>query len=353
MALRPFEAWLLWLSDPAGAQRPAPRRRLALADLRPLIDLAAGQGVLGIVQTNLLAQWDHCIAGQPADPAECERLVRADPTQRMLQGAVSALLAGQAERIATHLSGRSVPAVVLKGPDFAYRLYPNPAVRTYGDIDLLVSESAVKAAEAELAAMGLQRDEPEMKYAAGYGESRWRGRVGQAAYRVELHWNLINSPTLRRALSVRLEDLRLEPSSCQGGLPRPDAASLLLIAAVHAAAGHQFDRLLGLCDVLQAARESAGAIDADWLVDSIDRTGSARCVSAGLTLAGQAFNQPRCREWLGRLGLSPMPRRPWSVTPAAVLRSETGLLHGAGSLRRQILRQWLKGGRRQTFSPSR
>lgn len=150
----------------------------------------------------------------------------------------------------------------------------------------------------------------------------------------------MNSPPLRRRISVAYDDLQVEDGPEVGrSEPRPSASSLLLIAAVHGAVGHRFDRLQILCDVCQCARRAAGALDEKWLADAAARTGSRRALQAALSLAGDAFGGPGCRELIERLGWG-KPGGAWRclLTPAVVLRSDRPL----AKLRRQLFRELLK-----------
>jgi hypothetical protein len=172
------------------------------------------------------------------------------------------------------------------------------------------------------------------KHAGGYGERMWCPE-DPAQGNVEVHWDLVNSPPLRRRVSVGFADLQFEDESRR----RPSAASLLLMAAVHGAAGHRFDRLQILSDVCQAARGNAGEIDTEWLSQAIAETGSAMSLAAALGLAWQAFLEPRCAELLGRLGL-PGTKRLWTwlLNPAVVVQSHERV----PGLRRQLFRELLK-----------
>ena len=69
---------------------------------------------------------------------------------------------------------------------------------------------------------------------------------------MEVQTNLIHSPNLGTGIRLRYADLL----AAGGGDPE-NATALLLLAAVHGAAGHQFERLQPAVDVLQAARGAA------------------------------------------------------------------------------------------------
>jgi hypothetical protein len=174
-----------------------------------------------------------------------------------------------------------------------------------------------------------------MKHPAGYGEETWHHPV-QSLGLVEIHWNLVNSPSLQRALSVTFEDLQLDPGHVP---PRPSPAALLLIAAVHSVAGHGLDRLQPLGDVLQAVRGAAGPLDEPWLSQALARTGAGRALATALAFAHRLYGEPECLALAHRLGIH---RRAWPgrclLTRAAVLRAHAP----RDSFRRQLLRELLK-----------
>jgi hypothetical protein len=334
------QSWLAALADPAGPRPALPERRLPATDLSALLRLAEGHGVLPAVVANFKE-----VAGRHGP----ERLVEAAPPaaapaddplaeaeRRLAQRTgMTMLLRHQAQEALAAMDRAAVPAVILKGTEFADRLYPHPALRLFADVDLLVPAAAAEPAACAMEGLGYQPSEASMKYEGGYGEQSWR-RIGRPGGTVEIHWNLVNSPTLRRAVSVALEDLALEDV---GGRRRLTAGSLLLIAAVHGATSHAFDRLQILCDVAQAARGTAGPLDEPWLAAAAARTGATLSLTTALRLAGAVLGDPRCGELAARLGL---PQASWlsrvALTPAVVLRAHAP----RDGLRRQAFREMLK-----------
>jgi hypothetical protein len=311
-----------------GLRPPASKR------LGRLLELADWHGVLPAVVQNMkqliAAASDGWHSFQP-EPAAWERAGR----QLRLRAVLSLVLRQQARQALVCLEAAGVPAVVLKGSDFADRLYPQPALRPFTDVDLLIPRHALEPARTALRGLGYQPVPARMKHETGYGEESWRRQNGPTGT-VELHWDLVNSPALRRAVSVTYQDLQLEMHQ---GRPRPSAAALLLIAAVHGVTGHSLDRLQGLRDVVQAVRGAAGPMDAPWLAQTVRRTGAERAMAFALAVAGRLCREPRCRELKKRLGIS----RP--VWPARLLLSRGVVLRAharCDSFRRQLLREFLK-----------
>ena len=341
MSARVVEQWLLSLADPTGPRLPLPEERLRPQDLEPLWTAADRHGVLPALAANLQTVIreqgpERAVAGGPACHQRLEDVLAAVRARILARTGLSLLLRRQLQTIMSALAGRRLPAIVLKGPAFCDRLYPEPVLRPFTDIDLLAPPEAVPQVDAVLAGLGY-RAEPAAgrKYTDGYGEQSWRLPDGTAGI-VEVHWNLVNSPPLQQRVSVEFGDLQLDEA---GGALRPTPASLLAIAAVHGATGHRFDRLQVLCDVCQAARGAAGALDEGWLGEFGRRTGSAEVLATALWLAGEALSERRCAELRERLfGRLPGPLARMLLSPQVVLRSRRPLAR----LRRQLYRELLK-----------
>ncbi len=333
------QQWLLALADPQGARLDRLGRSPRPKDLGGLWDLADRHGVLPAVVQNARA------AMAAAAPSATEDAFAAaqGPLSRRL--ALAALLRGQLAPITRALLQGGVPAAVLKGPDFADRLYPARHLRPFTDLDLLAPPERRHEVFDVLKSLGYQPLQAGMKYQEGYGEMSWRlaDRPGGC---VEVHWNLVNSPTLRRGLSVEFDDLQWQRSD--GCLPAATPAALLLLASVHAAASHGFDRLQLLCDVVQIVRGRAGAPDLDWLGQAASRTGASLALAASLDLAGRLLDHPPCLELKSLLKLRTFPFFRLVLSPAVVLRAHAY----RDSFRRQIFRQRIKKGGRSGLIPS-
>jgi hypothetical protein len=334
VADRAFDAWFLALADPAPGAPPPPGP--AALDPTQVCELADWHGVLPAVTRNLRRP-------EPTDPRLKALLEQAEERLRH-RVAFSLLLRKQLEPVAAAFAAGGLPALVLKGQEFADRLYAQPFLRPFTDLDFLLPRDALGDAGAALAQLGYRRDPaPRGKYPGEYGEETWR-LDDPASGALELHWNLVNSPPLRRRCSVEFHDLQLEPPAAgarpgAGMRPRAAASALLLMAAVHAAVSHRFDRLQPLCDVCQAARGAAGPVDAAWLAEAARRTGSGFAVATALHLAGAALREPACSALAAAVRPQPsgfLVRR--LITPRTVLRSRTL----AARIRRQLYRELLK-----------
>ena len=340
-----IEHWLLALADPEGPRIPLPGRRLDSPGVVSLCLLANMHGIL----PGVLRQVDRLLRDEPssllADATVAPKTLQAiEPARQRLQqrSAMAMFLGAEAQRLAGELASAGAEAIVLKGADFAARLYPQRGLRTFGDVDLLVRASDWERVDATMSRLGYVQRETPMKHADGYSERSWENPAMPGAM-VEVHDNLVNSPTIRRGVSVRLEDLPLERGS--DGRPRATPAGLLIIAAVHGAASHSFEKVQHLCDVAQAVRGRAGPVDEKSLRECVAKTGAGLSLATALDLTARSLNEPACAQLLARLELH-WPR--WVVrllmTPMVVVRSQGKRRHGV-TWRRQTLRQMLKSRR--------
>lgn len=327
--------WLVALSDPLGrAAKPA--QRLRPNELDTLIEAATAHGVLPAIKRNLRAMpADHAVLG-PQPQRFIDRAWVALEERAVVLTGQSMLLLHHGRRISAAMSQQSVPAVIVKGPVFADRLYPHPADRSFTDIDILVTESALPACNAVLEGLGFRAAPSPLGNGRDYREYKWT-LPGHPLVLVEAQTDLIHSPSLRSGIRFRHSDL-----IAAGDGRSTDATALLMLAAVHAAAGHQFERLQPAVDVLQAVRGAAGPIDVDRLVRVADDTGASAAIQTALDLAAELFNETaarqladafRCIPWRG------LRRR--LVSPSVVLRAQcrTG---GRDSWRRRALREIMR-----------
>jgi hypothetical protein len=343
--MQPLEHWLLALADPKPTPVEQPGVRLAGRDILPLCLSAEWHGVLpqvaGRIERLLAENPEQLLADATAGPTI---LAELEPVRRRVaeRSAMAMFLGAEAGRLMREASDAGAEIIVLKGSDFAARLYPQPALRSFVDIDLLTRKKDWECVDAAMTRLKYAPRETKLKYATGYAERTWEN-PSMPGLLVEVHDNLVNSPSIRRGVSVRLEDLSMERGV--HGFLQPTPAGLLVIAAVHGAASHSFDKLQHLCDLTQIARGRAGKINEPELRECAARTGANFCIASGLDLAARTFNDSACAELLARLDFRwPCRLTRWLITPTLVVRSQ-GPCRRFGSWRRQLLRQMLKSRR--------
>ena len=178
-----------------------------------------------------------------------------------------------------------VAVVALKGAHLGNIVYGSAALRTMGDLDLMVRRDQLGLAEGLLTQLGYspQQDPLEQVDYARHHHTRPLGKPG--AVRIDLHWSIAR-PTA--PFDVDLDGIwaRAVPARLAGGealVLSPE--DLLLHLCLHASFDHQFRLGLRACwDILEAVRHHGGAIDWDELVRRAQRWGIGRYVYLTLRL---------------------------------------------------------------------
>jgi hypothetical protein len=150
------------------------------------------------------------------------------------------------------LEAAGIEFVVLKGPAVAHTCYPDPALRPFSDLDLLVHRDDWSKTCDLLATLGYWRELPEPR--PGF-DSRFGKAVtfGSEEGSIDLHSTLASG-----AFGVWIDpDILFERTATLelGGakLSRLDDTGLLLHACVHASLGWRPPLLLPLRDIVQMA----------------------------------------------------------------------------------------------------
>ncbi|HEX2562764.1 MAG TPA: nucleotidyltransferase family protein [Acidimicrobiales bacterium] len=160
-------------------------------------------------------------------------------------------LEGELLRLAPALD--HLGAVVLKGAVLAHAAYPDPLLRPFTDIDLLVPGDQISHAIAVLATYGYQRARPEP--APGYD-----ARVGKAVVLqhpggvvVDLHRTLAAGSAGEGVDVTDIVATRRQVSIGRHTIPAPTWEAHLVECALHAVAGDGLTRPLSLRDIAEVA----------------------------------------------------------------------------------------------------
>jgi hypothetical protein len=174
------------------------------------------------------------------------------------------------------------------------------------------------------------------KHAGDYAEEKWaHPLLGQSP--VELHWDLVSSPKVQRAISLTYEDLaRL----CDAD-GRQSAHALLLVAAVHGTAGHGFERMQHVIDVAQAARGAAGPVDPAQLLRDMPSKGVGLAVRSALLTAARTLDDRASAKLADDLGRGFAPSALAGLLGTAAILEAVGPQHARYSWRRQLYREAL------------
>jgi hypothetical protein len=161
----------------------APDGPEALGDeaIRRLLHLSAVHGIEPLIFTALK---EHPQRTLPIDTLRDRlrpRVLAQAVTQLAKEGAIRTVLEGFAEG--------KVPALILKGAALGYRVYPEPHLRPRGDLDLLISGSDRKAADAWLTENGYQRLDA-IREAGTFQVTYEQTRTTTPTDDIDLHWKL-------------------------------------------------------------------------------------------------------------------------------------------------------------------
>lgn len=332
--------WLLWLGDPQPS-RPMPTQPPPAASVRELVESCARHGVLPAAVRKLNRLLQNDLAGlidvdRTGNRAEEFRRICQEANDRLAtKVGYSELLRAAEGDVKSVFRAHGIDFFILKGTSFADRLYPDPTLRPFTDIDILVPAAAMPEARKAMAAAGLAPLEiNSQKHAGRYAEEKWSYPLLDGLL-VELHWDLVSSPKVRRAVSLTYEDLR----PLVGPDGTPNACGLLLVAAVHGAAGHGFESLQHVIDVAQAARGAGGTIDPRELVLTAKGKGQGWAVQVALATAALILSDRDCARLAREIGTSKtawwLPR----ILGTATVLEAGGQRHSLYSWRRQLYRE--------------
>ncbi|MBA4416889.1 MAG: hypothetical protein C0392_03105 [Syntrophus sp. (in: bacteria)] len=196
------------------------------------------------------------------------------------------------------LTSAGVSVVLLKGAAVAYSLYPNPVLRTMGDVDLWIPHTQIVPARQALHTIGYtihsQEDHrPQALKDVLAGETQMmRNRPGAGL--VELHWNVYPGEWLRH--TARIDETKIWARSVpiEGmNMRRLSAEDLILHGSVHCAVNHQMSDgvVRTILDIVLAQR--TWEIDWEVLVRRAREWRVATAVWLVLSLVSEFFSDPK------------------------------------------------------------
>jgi hypothetical protein len=309
-------------------------------ELSASVNVADAHGVLPAVTRNLrkilTCIGARSIGSDPDADVLIRRTLAALDERLVLVTGHSLLLAHHERRITSAIRKKGLDGFAIKGPVFARRLYENVSDRSFTDIDILVSPQSLRATAEILYRLGFVEAQSSHKECSVQSEFKWL-LSGNDAILVEIQTDLVHSNVSDSRLHLTFADMQVAGN----GNPE-DATALLLVAAVHGIAGHQFERLQPAVDVLQAVREQGGAIDETRLIRAASATGAKEAVQTALDVVAGIFDEPQASRLANLLKPSRWRRlRAGLLSPAVVLRSQA-INAGRDSWRRRSVRKLVR-----------
>ncbi len=183
---------------------------------------------------------------------------------------------------------------VLKGPSVAHNMYADPSLRSFGDLDLLVSTSDYERSCALLGRLGhvRRRPEPRPGFEVRFGKASVHTHPDDAI-EVDLHRTLVLGPF---GLWIDPQELldRREPFLLGGRkLDRLDDTGMLLNVAMHAVLGAWPHRLVPIRDVAQVLH--TGAVDEQQLGRWCGAWHVSAVIDRAFALSSELGSQPTAR----------------------------------------------------------
>ncbi len=185
--------------------------------------------------------------------------------------------------ILDRFTSAGIGALVVKGPALAVQAYGDPAMRSYGDLDLLVRQRDIRRATELMSAAGFTPAVPLSAIDAGKIPGQYLFSKPDSRLIVELH----NDCTLRY-FPRRLPLEKFFARQIRVRLDAQEAPALavedeLVLICIHGAK-HFWERLMWIADVAALVSRQAG-IDWERVADSAQAVGAERMLHTGLRLA--------------------------------------------------------------------
>jgi hypothetical protein len=256
----------------AGAELSPERRErianwnLTAVDWSEVLRVAEYHGVLSLVARNLIE--NYRVKKGRGLPPEVERSLRSAYEANLRR---SLWFTAELARIMQRFERRQLRAVPYKGPVLAQSLYRDLGLRSFSDLDFLISPADFDRAKQALAEMGYRPSgevNPAIESPAaerlwlrtGY-ERSFDGAAGRNL--VELQWALL--PHFY-AVNLRVEDLLARAGKAVVGereVPCLSPEDSLLVLCLHAAK-HLWTRLIWLSDIAETLRSYSGTQTIDY-----------------------------------------------------------------------------------------
>jgi hypothetical protein len=246
-----------------------------------LLVLAEDHGVIGHLTASLRK------LGDCAAPASIRQTLVERQREQIFY---SLKLSAELFRILDQFASEKIAALVVKGPVLAMQAYGDPAMRSYGDLDLLVRQRNIRRATELMIAAGYQAAVSAAAIDSGKIPGQYLFSRPDAKLLVELH----NDLTLRY-FPRRLPLEKFFARQIRVPLDAHDAPALcvedeLVLICIHGAK-HFWERLIWIADVAALVTRQTNI---DWrrVAESASEVGAERMLHTGLRLAKNLWHTP-------------------------------------------------------------
>jgi hypothetical protein len=186
-------------------------------------------------------------------------------------------------RILDQFASARTRALVVKGPVLAVRAYGDPAMRSYGDLDLLVRQRDIRRATELMMDAGYDAAVPVAAIDAGKIPGQYLFSRPDSKLIIELHNDLTLRYFPRRLPLERLFERQTRMQLDSREVPALSVEDELVLICVHGAK-HLWERLMWIADVAALVSRQ---LNLDWgrAASSAREVGAERMLHVGLRLA--------------------------------------------------------------------
>src|SRR5712692_6161142 len=281
----------------SGSARFSSEWSVLLECASPAHDLQQLAGLLGS------ADWDRLLVlaeehGVTGHLAACLSKLTEDSVPREIRQALidrqraqilfSLRLTAELFRLLERFAAEGIGTLVVKGPVLAVRAYGDPAMRSCGDLDLLVRQRNIRQATELMSAAGFVPAVSLGAIDAGKIPGQYLFSRRDSKLIVELH----NDSTLRyfpRRLPLEeffARQIRVPLDTHE--VPALSVEDELVLICIHGAQ-HFWERLMWIADVAALLSRQTG-IDWERVADSAKAVGAERMLHTGLRFASDLLN---------------------------------------------------------------
>ena len=277
----PFESssiqneWPLLLE--CASPQPDARKLSALARAANgprLLELAAEHGILASLAARL--------GKMDGDSVPRETRQALLDGQRA-QNFVTLRMTAELFRILDQFASAGIGALVVKGPVLAVRAYGDPAMRSYGDLDLLVRRRDIRRATELMIASGYQPAVPLRAIDAGKIPGQYLFSKPDSRLLIELHNDFTLRYFPRRLPLERFFERQIRVQLDSREVPALSVEDELVLICVHGAK-HLWERLMWIADVAALVSRQSN-LDWERAAVSAREVGAERMLRVGLQLA--------------------------------------------------------------------
>jgi hypothetical protein len=239
-----------------------------------LLELAAEHGVLGHLAARL--------GKMDGDSVPRETRQALLDGQRA-QNFVTLRMTAELFSIFDQFASAGIGALPVKGPVLAVRAYGDPAMRSYGDLDLLVRQRDIRRATELMIAAGYDAAVPLAAIDAGKIPGQYLFIKPGSNLLVELHNDLTLRYFPRRLPLERLFERQTRVQLDSREVPALSVEDELVLICVHGAK-HLWERLMWIADVAALVCRQAN-LDWERAAASAKEAGAERMLHVGLQLS--------------------------------------------------------------------